>query len=338
MPITTFLADIEDLLASGNATEHTYRPALKTLFEAVIAGSTAYNEPKRVDKYNAPDFVIQQGTTPCGHVEAKDIGIDLGTIIIDSERDTPKTPNGKQLKRYRAALPNLLYTDGLEWHWFVEGTPCLEQPICIATWDKQKKTLQHTTDAGAALLRLLQRFAAHTAPLIGTPTDLARRLAQVALWLDEVITAILKEEEMHGTLHQQLAAFRETLLPTITHEEFADMYAQTLVYGLFAARVTKSNTPTFTRLDAAHAIPTTNPFLRKMFQQIAAFDLDERIAWLVDDCTHLLQQTDMSEVLRDFGKATRQEDPIVHFYETFWQRMTRKPVKCAESTTPRSQS
>ncbi len=316
MPITFFLASVETLLQQGNATEHSYRPALKTLFEAAVAGATATNEPKHA-AYGAPDFLIQRGNVPIGHVEAKDIGVNLGAIIADSERDLPKTQNGKQLKRYRAALPNLLLTDGLEWHWFVEGEARLDAPVRAGTWDAGKKKLRRSATADTDLTRLLSQFAAQKAALVGTPIDLAQRLAQVARWLDEVINAVLKDEQTQGSLHQQLAAFRQTLLPTITAAEFADMYAQTIVYGLFAARVVHPTHTHFSRLEAAQAIPKTNPFLRKMFQQIAGYDLDERIAWLVDDCARLLEHTDMSEVLRDFGKATRQEDPVVHFYETF---------------------
>ncbi len=68
---------------------------------------------------------------------------------------------------------------------------------------------------------------------------------------------------------------------------------------------------------ALRIFPKTNPFLRSLFRQIAGYDLDERIAWLVDDCAALLAHTDMAEVMQDFGRATRQEDPVVHFYETF---------------------
>ena len=316
MPVKAFLADVEQKLKAGNATEHTYRSALETLFNAVIPNSRATNEPQQA-AYGAPDFVIQQGNTPIGHVEAKNVGVDLGKIIADSERDSPRTPNGKQLKRYRAALPNLLYTDGLVWHWFVEGEQRKDGSITIAAWNANTKKLQRKPEAETALTTLLNQFAAHQGAMIGTPHDLAQRLAQVARWLDEVIGNILNEEGAQGSLHQQLEAFRQTLLPNITIAEFADMYAQTIVYGLFAARVSGSTRSSFTRYDAAHSIPKTNPFLRKMFQQIAAFDLDKRIAWLVDDCAHLLERTDMSEVLRNFGKATRQEDPVVHFYETF---------------------
>jgi hypothetical protein len=138
MTAQAFLTELEALLKQDNATEHSYRLALKTLFEQAMAGTSATNEPKQAS-YGAPDFVIQHGNVPIGHAEAKDIGIDLGKAIADSERDQPRTQNGKQLKRYRAALPNLLYTDGLEWHWFVNGEPRLDAPVSLGTWSKASK-------------------------------------------------------------------------------------------------------------------------------------------------------------------------------------------------------
>ena len=316
MPIKAFLAEVEAHLKQGNATEHTYRAALEKLFNAMLAPAKATNEPKHA-AYGAPDFIIQQGNTPIGHAEAKDIGVAMDAVIADSQRETPRTDNGKQLRRYRAALPNLLYTDGLEWHWFVGGEARIDQPLRIATWDRSKKKLNVSATATADLTALLQRFGAQKAATVGTPIDLARRLAQIARWLHDVIVQVFQGQDDKGDLHQQLEAFRKTLLPTLTPEEFADMYAQTIVYGLFAARVTFPAQATFTRMDAAGAIPKTNPFLRKLFQEIAGYDLDDRVAWLVDDCANLLEHTDMEAVLRDFGKATRQEDPVVHFYETF---------------------
>jgi predicted helicase len=95
------------------------------------------------------------------------------------------------------------------------------------------------------------------------------------------------------------------------------MYAQTITYGLFAARLGVPDGRDFTREKAAWNLPKTNPFLRRLFNEIAGPDLDERIAWLVDDLARLLSKADMEQILKDFGKRTRQEDPIVHFYETF---------------------
>src|SRR5436309_3022659 len=97
------------------------------------------------------------------------------------------------------------------------------------------------------------------------------------------------------------------------------MYAQTICYGLFAARCNCNDKPNvhFTREHAVYDIPKTNPFLRKMFGYIAGPDLDERIVWAVDDLAEVLNRCDMEAILRDFGKRTRQQDPVVHFYETF---------------------
>jgi len=316
MAIPAFLAEIEANLKTDQATEHTHRPALKKLFETLPAPAKAINEPKKT-AYGAPDFLIQQGNVPVGRIEAKDVGANLEHFITDSERDKPRTSEGEQLKRYRANLSNLLYTDGLEWHWFVNGERRTEQPVRLATWQKAKKKLIPKFGAEQDLKTLLQQFAAQQVPTVDTPRDLAQRLAQTARWLCDVIRAVFKDEGEKGTLHTQLDAFRQTLLPSLQPDDFADMYAQTIVYGLFAARVAAPDKPSFSRLDAAQSVPKTNPFLRKLFQEVAGYDLDERIAWLVDDCADLLARTDMGAVLQDFGKATMQEDPVVHFYETF---------------------
>ena len=117
-----------------------------------------------------------------------------------------------------------------------------------------------------------------------------------------------------------MQGFLHVLLPDLTYEQFADMYAQTISYGLFAASCNVKPNVHFTREHAAYDIPKTNPFLRKMFGYIAGPDLDERIVWAVDDLAELLNHADMEAILKDFGRRTRQEDAVVHFYETFLAR------------------
>jgi predicted helicase len=160
----------------------------------------------------------------------------------------------------------------------------------------------------------------HSTAPVRTAHELAQRLAQVARRLNKALTTLLQDEQAHAcsSLHQQLAAFRQTLPPGMTPSEFADMYAQTLVYGLFTARVTMlpGHAP-FTRDNAIHAIPKTSRLVQEICQTIACPDLDERIACLVDECTRLLAHTNMEAVLRNFGRATQQADPVVHFYEYF---------------------
>src|SRR5947209_8023358 len=113
-PFSQYLTSIETAHQLGNDTEHTHRPALKTLLEALAPGATATNEPKRV-QVGAPDYVVTRpsghGPRTVGYVEAKDIGISLADIERDSHRAEPATREGKQLKRYLGALPNLVFTD-----------------------------------------------------------------------------------------------------------------------------------------------------------------------------------------------------------------------------------
>src|SRR5690606_35826432 len=119
------------------------------------------------------------------------------------------------------------------------------------------------------------------------------------------------------TLHEQLQAFKEILLHEITPREFSDIYAQTVAYGMFAARLHDVTLPTFSRQEAAELIPKTNPFLRKLFGYIAGPDIDDRIKWIVDALADVFRATDIKAILKNFGKSTQTHDPIIHFYETF---------------------
>ncbi|MBF0171088.1 MAG: N-6 DNA methylase, partial [Nitrospinae bacterium] len=116
----------------------------------------------------------------------------------------------------------------------------------------------------------------------------------------------------------QMEGFRKVLLHDLTAAQFADMYAQTIGYGLFSARMRHTKgTGRFTRQNAPYELPKTNPFLKKLFTTVAGPEMPESVVWAVDAMTELLDAADMGAVLRDFGKATKREDPVVHFYETF---------------------
>ncbi|WP_330946113.1 type ISP restriction/modification enzyme [Thermomonas sp. LB-4] len=297
-----YLSAIEQALKAGNATEHTHRPALKALIEAL--GGTdvrATNEPKQI-ACGAPDFIVTRGVVPLGYIEAKDVGIDLA-----------KTEKSEQLGRYRESLGNLVLTDYLEFRWYLDGE--LRLTASLPRPDRNGRIRWNADDA-SEVAQLLGQFIAADIPLKATPQDLATRMAGMGKLIRGLIEQTFKSEGDKGELHGQFEAFRKVLIESLTAPQFADMYAQTLCYGLFAARC---NAPAqgFTRQKAASALPKTNPFLRKLFNTIAGPDLDERIAWAVDQLAELLARADMAAILADFGKRTRQEDPVVHFYETF---------------------
>ncbi|MBR4559124.1 MAG: N-6 DNA methylase, partial [Fibrobacter sp.] len=133
----------------------------------------------------------------------------------------------------------------------------------------------------------------------------------------------------------QWKSFQKVLIHDLTERQFADIYAQTICYGMFAARLHDDTPDTFSREEAATLIPKTNPFLRKVFQNVAAFDVDTSIAWIVDDLAETFRVTDMPKVMKNFGKATGQADPMIHFYEDFLRYYDPKQKKaCGVYYTP----
>ena len=301
-PIKDYLKEIEKAFSAGNATEHTHRPALKTLIETLFSSVTATNEPRRV-QCGAPDYVISRGPVPLGYIEAKDIGKSL-TEVEKSE----------QLKRYLASLGNIVLTDYLEFRWYVAGQHRLTARLATVGADgklRKEKQEEQVKD-------LLTGFIQQTTPTINSPKELAGKMAALARLIHDTIKkAFNAEDPTDKPFHEQLEGFRKVLLHDLTPDQFSDMYSQTICYGLFAARCNANPTERFTRQHAVYDLPKTNPFLRKMFNHIAGPDLDERIVWIVDDLSEILNHTDIEAILKDFGRRTRQEDPVVHFYETF---------------------
>ena len=300
--VHTYIQSLDKELAAGNTTEHTHRPALKALFQSLNPDITATNEPQHITAVGAPDFRIIQKKMPIGYVECKDIGKNLDEVL-----------ETEQLKRYLKSFQNLLVTDYLEFRWYVGGKLRLRETIGALVKDKVKQNIDNL----AGVEQLLISFLNHEPEPIGSPKELAGHMARLADIMRDSTIRTLKGELATGSLHAQLLAFRENLIPDLSVDEFADMYAQTIAYGLFAARCETDNGKDFTRQQAGYLIPKTNPFLRKLFNYIAGPELDESIIWVVDDLAQILAWADMSAVLQGFGKSTGKTDPVVHFYETF---------------------
>ena len=300
--LQVYFHEVTQVYQGQNATEHSYRPALKKLMESLDSGIQAINEPKRI-ACGAPDFLVKNGVLDVGYMEAKDISVSL-----------KKVEKTAQMGRYFQALGNLILTDYLEFRWYVQGE--LTLTAALGTIDKNKK-IKLDKEGIQEVDQLLQQFLLAKVPQITTPKDLAKRMASLAQLMRDAIKTALNDVDKGGTLREQLESFQRVLIKDLTVEQFADMYAQTICYGLFAARCNTDNVQTFSRETAAFKLPKTNPFLRSIFGQIAGPDLDDRISWAVDNLARILQQTEMAEILKDFGKRTRREDPVVHFYETF---------------------
>jgi predicted helicase len=298
--ITRYITEVDKIYRTGNATEHSYRPALKTLFENLTKGLTITNEPKHID-CGAPDYIITRNSIPVGYIEAKDISVGLD-----------HKANNEQFNRYKQSLGNLIITDYLTFRLFVEGNQLVSVTIaCESGGNITPDKKQYDT-----FLEMINRFTCYSGKTIYQSLELARMMADKAKLLAEVIKAALSDKAGEGdTLSGQLEGFRKILIHNLSETDFADMYAQTLAYGLFAARLNQRDTQTFNRMIAAHLVPKSNPFLRKFFQYIAGFDLDSRIRWIVDALADLFNCVAIEDILKEFGRAN--QDPYIHFYETF---------------------
>ncbi len=311
MTIQEYLQKVNQLYKSGISTEHSYRPDLRNLLESLLPGITVTNEPSRIE-CGAPDYILTRKNIPVGYIEAKDVGKDL---------------NGKDLKeqldRYRKSLDNLILTDYLTFHFYRNGEFVSRVTLADAV---PGKIVSKPVDF-SAFQDLIVNFASFTGQTIKSASKLSVMMAAKAKLMAGVIENSLSDsltssgsnffEEANNTLHDQMNAFRQVLIHDITAKDFADIYAQTIAYGMFAARLHDPSLEDFTRQEAAQLIPSSNPFLRKLFQYIAGYDLDDRIRWIVDDLADIFKHTDVSAILKDFGKETRQTDPMIHFYETF---------------------
>jgi predicted helicase len=301
MPIIEYLKQVKHRYTTGNSTEHSYRADLQNLLLALVKGIQVTNEPKR-QKCGAPDYIIQKKQVPLGYIEAKDIGADLD-----------KTEISEQIKRYLQSLDNFVLTDYLEFRFYKFGQKVHE--IKIASIEKEKLVI-HSESFDSFATRIID-FCDFKGQTIKSAEKLARMMAQKARLMEEVLYKAVMEEDENNSLKDQLQAFRRILIHDLKEKTFADIYAQTIAYGLFAARLHDITLESFSRQEARELIPKSNPFLRSLFDYISGAQLDDRVVWIVDDLAEIFRATDLVAILNDFGKSTGQTDPFIHFYETF---------------------
>ena len=308
MTVQQYVESINKRYQLGNATEHTFRGDLQQLIESLVPDIRATNEPKR-QSCGAPDYILTKKDIPLGFIEAKDIG--------DSDLDgNKKTGNKEQFDRYKDSLSNLIFTDYLNFHLYRDGQFITK----IAIGEITNKGLVPILQNFKQFENLIIEFCSYVGQTIKIPKKLAEMMAGKARLLADIIEkSLVSDEETNenSTLKDQMNAFKQILIHDITPKGFADVYAQTIAYGMFAARLHDPTLPTFSRQEAAELIPKSNPFLRKLFGYIAGPDIDDRIKWIVDGLIEIFLACNVEEILNNYGKSTKTEDPIIHFYETF---------------------
>ena len=171
----------------------------------------------------------------------------------------------------------------------------------------------HPADAEGWRAQWSAAFTVEHRYVIRTAQQLAQEMARIACDIRQAVNDLYALEHSGGPLHQLHLSLKMSLITDLEADDFADMYAQTVTYGLFAARATRQGA--FAGGSVAALIAHANPFLRELLEQMMDQDAVDLDGLGVMELVDLLKQVNMEEILMDFGR--RGEDPVIHFYETF---------------------
>jgi len=277
-------------------------------FEILLKGIFESIKVKRVDhdakakQGNKPDFIVLNKDVPILYIEAKDIGVSLD-----------KVEKSEQMARY-FGYTNLVLTDYLEFRFYRNGLP-YEQPIKIASYDLKNRIItplsQNYEQAAKALLDFTQsqkepiKSGKHLSKIMGGKAQRIR---------DNLRHFLISDSVQNIELVRVYEAIKKMLVHDLTIDTFSDMYAQTLVYGLFVARYYDDSPDTFSRQESRDLVPASNPFLQHFFDHIAGPNFDKRLSYIVDELCLVFQHADTKKLIEEYmGDA----DPVIHFYEDF---------------------
>ncbi|MCF6276419.1 MAG: DNA methyltransferase [Candidatus Magasanikbacteria bacterium] len=297
--VLEYLNNVQKILDTGDAREHTYRSDFKILIESLVSNIQAINEPAYTGG-NAPDFLFKKGDTPIAYAECKDVTVDI-----------KNTDTQKQAKRYADAFGKILLTNYYDFQFIPEEGEKISVSIAV----KEENKIVPTEENFDKFVNLIQDYITPSYRTIKSAKRLAEIMASKARIIRDNALASLSENK-DSDIFAQYESFKQVLIRDLSENEFADMYAQTLVYGLFVARYYDKTEKDFSRHEAQDLLPSSNPLLKKFFGHVAGTDYDPKIAWLVDSLIETYSSTSVAYIMhKEFEK--KQKDPVLHFYETF---------------------
>ena len=310
--LNSYLERIFEITRIGDATEESYYSCLVELLKSFAVSINRKKIqittlPKKTDAGN-PDFRIWDGKQNIvGYIEAK----------RPLEENLSRFEETDQTKRYLKTFPNLILTNLFEFRLYRNGH-LIDKVQIARPFVLYKLGTVPPIEKGPEFFNLLEQFFSFVLPKTYTARTLAIELAKRTRFLKEqIIIEELKEEERKGRgfILGFYEAFQKFLIHGLSKEDFADLYSQTITYGLFAARTRAENG--FNRRLAFDYIPATIGILRDIFRFISLEDLPPQMEWIVDDISEVLSVADVRQILHRFYVEGKGSDPIIHFYETF---------------------
>lgn len=302
-----YLSNLYKTYQKGDAREESYYGHIKDFFKAFSEKHRKKKIdvtilPKKTEAGN-PDLRVWDGNNKIiGYIEAKDLGVDLDRI-----------EETEQLTRYLSTFPNVILTNYTEFRLYRDGE-LIEKVSAARPFLIKKVSAVPPVEKEEELFALLERFLDFSLPRTFTAKTLAVELAKRTKFLkDEVVSEELKSET--NSLEGFYNAFKEFLIAGINEDEFADIYSQTITYGLFAARLRSGDG--FNRKMAFSLIPKSIGILRDIFKFISMDDLPPQLEAIIDDIAEVLSVAEVKNILEQYYREGKGSDPILHFYETF---------------------
>ncbi|MBI2109200.1 MAG: N-6 DNA methylase [Parcubacteria group bacterium] len=289
----------------------------RTDFESLLKGIFESINVKRIDhdarakQGNKPDFVLYNHEIPILYIEAKDIGVSLD-----------KVEKSEQMARYYG-YTNLVLTDYVEFRFYRNGEP-YEEPIKIANYDLKNRTITPISENYEHATKTLLDFTQSQKEPITSGQHLAKIMGGRAQRIrDNVKQLLAAESGKDAEINRVYEAVKKFLVHDLTLDTFADMYAQTLVYGLFVARFHDETQKDFSRQEARDLVPASNPFLGHFFDHIAGRNFEKRLGYIVDELCEIFSHANVKELMKQYfkddlwGQKHEGPDPVIHFYEDF---------------------
>lgn len=310
MTIPEYVDKVNQRYKTSILKKDSYREDLKILLETITSDVLITYEPTRV-ACGAPAYIITNKNIQIGYIEAKDFGKPLESHEYK-----------EQLDRYKRSLSNLIITDHLEFHLYRDS----EFMSSVSIGELQNDQIISKPENYEMFKDLIGGFCKYTGLTISSAPKLAKMMAGKARLLAHAIENALIQDEQKSknqdsattnSLKKSLAASRYVLIRDVSPKDFAGIIAQTVSYGLFAARLYGPGIVDFSRQIVPELIPEPNFILRKLFQYLAGDDLDNRIKWIIDSFTDIFRTTDLATLLEDFEKTAQQNNPVIHFHENF---------------------
>ncbi|MCX5888469.1 MAG: N-6 DNA methylase [Deltaproteobacteria bacterium] len=312
-----------------DATEHTLRPALDHLLNALAATNIrVIHEPKRDETgKGAPDFKFKTNECILGYLENKKVGEKLDQFL-----------KSEQIVKYRQLRDNLILTNYLEWLWLKDGEIVKRETLGYLS-DVGNRKARLDPDKADKVAALIAAFLSTPPKGIGRAKDLALELAKRCHYLRDGLSEELsrqEREDQRGKLFALFGVFKQDVFHELEIPGFADAFAQMLGYGLFLARLNSGNGAPISLRNAKQYIPTNFELIREVVDFLDELDREEYrlIKWLIEEILSIMNTLDLAALQEDLAFSKRQgrlfaqteeerllfaKDPYVYFYEIFFK-------------------